>query len=69
MAAVYWLCKGSIINCLLIEGLSEWFDVRDVNIWYYYEFDIGNTEFPEFNKTERPWDLLFLLGASFSVLL
>lgn len=26
MAAVFWLCEGSIINCLIIEDLFEWFD-------------------------------------------
>lgn len=28
MAAVNWLCKGSIIISLLIEGLYEWLDEK-----------------------------------------
>lgn len=49
MAAVFWLCEGSIINCPIIEGLFEWFDKVIMNMWYFIEIGFEGTETSKIN--------------------
>lgn len=63
MAAVYWLCEGSIINCLLIGGLSERSDEIIVNIRIIFEINMEGTESSsQLIRRKDPGILSFCLG-------
>jgi len=60
-AAVYWLCKGSIVICLLIVGLDEWDNVNFAFLKRIKKIFILDKRQEYFRGTIRPFKTLFSL--------
>ncbi|KAF6197872.1 hypothetical protein GE061_001375 [Apolygus lucorum] len=65
MAAVFRLYKGSIIICLLIEGLYEWLDEKYTFFILYKKFNFLVKKLGFFYRTRRPYRTLFSFFINF----
>lgn len=65
IAAVFWLCKGSIINCLIIEDLFEGLDVIIMNIYCFFEINFVAQNLQDLVRRKDPGIFWFCLGQVF----